>query len=361
MKRFHLAILVVSLLCLVLTACGGTPSSPIKRATPTRPQQINITIGDFYIHSPVTTFFTGRPYLLVVTNVGTHHHDLFIMHPMETMTMTMADVYNHALINIYNIAPNETKTLNVIFDHTAPPGMLEFSCHYGGHYEAGMRQAIVVKATPGASVSPYPNNGIPLDADSQLRTGPCDPATAIKIANNTYAPASISLKKGDTLTVTNTDKETETLTTTPDAATAFTTIDSNKTAYVTFLVAGTFTLSSREHPEAKATIAVSKTAGTTCGMTLGAMVSFDANFANPANNRYFFIPTQVTIKQDQSLRLSNLADLSLSFASVPDIDLGRVVVWKNQYRDLKFTNTGTYTISCVQFPNKKFTVTVRGT
>gem|GEM_PF-2228133 len=232
-----------------------------KTATPTGPQKINITIGDFYIHSPVTTFLAGRPYLLVVTNVGTHHHDFFIMPPMETMTMTMAQVYSYAMINIYNIAPNQTRPMSLTFHHTAPPGMLEFSCHYGGHYEAGMHQTIVVKAAPGASVSPYPNNGIPPFVHSQDSTGPT--------------------------------------------------------------------------------------------------VSFDASYTTTANNRYIFTPMQVTIKKGQSIRLSNLADLDLTFISTPNTGWGNVQVLRNQYEDLTFTTDGTYTISCVQFPDKKFTVVVQ--
>src|ERR1051326_1618758 len=81
MKYFHLAILVVCLACLMLAACGrGTSSSPTKPAAPLGPQKINITIGDFYIHSPVTTFTTGTPYLFMVTNRGTHHHDWRLLH-----------------------------------------------------------------------------------------------------------------------------------------------------------------------------------------------------------------------------------------------------------------------------------------
>ncbi len=262
MKRFHLAILALCLWCLVLAACGGsTPSSETKTATPTGPQQVNVTIGDFYIHSPVTTFLTGTPYQFVITNVGTHHHDFFIMHPMQTATMTMADVYSYALINVYNIAPNQTRELSVIFHHTAPAGMLEFSCHYGGHYEAGMHQAIVIKAAPGASVSPYPNNGIPPYPHSQASMGPT--------------------------------------------------------------------------------------------------VSFDVNYTNPANDRYFFVPTQVTIKQGQSVRLSNLVDQDLTFLSTPDTGLGHVQVVRNRDVDLKLTTSDTYTISCMQFPKKKFMVVVQ--
>ena len=72
---------------------------------------------------------------------------------MTTETMIMDDVYKHALSYIYNIAPDQTKTLDVVFDHTAPAGMLELSCHYGGHWEAGMHQPITVSAAPGSAVT----------------------------------------------------------------------------------------------------------------------------------------------------------------------------------------------------------------
>jgi plastocyanin len=282
---------------------------------------------------------------------------------METMTMTMDDVYKQALTSLYNIAPNETKTLDFTFDHTAPAGMLEFSCHYGGHYEAGMHQPIVVNAASGASVSAYANNAIPPSANVQAggNTGPCDPIVTTKIVNNAFTPASASLKMGDTLTIMNTGTDTYTLTTTPDTGIRFTSVDPGETEYVPFPKAGTFILSSQEHPEAKATVTVSKTAGTTCGMTPVATVSFDANYANPSNNRYFFTPTQVTIKVGQSITLSNLSDEDLTFKSNPDANLGDIKITKNEHQELRFTDNGTYTISCVQFPDKKFTITVQDT
>ena len=90
------------------------------------------------------------------------------------------------------------QSLDFTFDHTASPGMLEFSCHYGGYYEAGMHQAIVVKAAPGASVAPYSNDDLSLSSDTS--TVPCDPVITTKIVNGAYTPANISLN--DKLTVT---------------------------------------------------------------------------------------------------------------------------------------------------------------
>jgi uncharacterized cupredoxin-like copper-binding protein len=356
--------LFLCLLCLWLSVCGSTSSA--KSTTPaskpttvasTGQQQIKVTVGDFYIHSPVTTFTTGTNYQFVVTNVGTHYHNFLIMHPMPTMKMTIVDMYEQALSFLFNVAPKETKTLSFTFNHTAPPGMLEFSCHYGGHYEVGMHQAIVVNAAPGASVSPYPNNAIPLSVNAQA-AGPCNPAITTKIVNGAYTPARISLKSGDTLTVINTDGQSDI----PFAPGARLIVGGpNNTKYLSFPYPGSFIVSSEKHPEAKATISVSKIAGTTCGMTPPVTtVIFNASYIDPKGS-YSFTPTQVTIKKGQSIRLSNLADQNLTFISTPDADLDKVMIIRDWEEDLKFTADGIYTISCVQIPNQKFTVTVQGT
>lgn len=322
---------------------------------PTQKQTIKVTIGDFYIHSPVTTFTTGTLYQFLVTNVGTHYHNLLLMHPMKTM-MTPEDAYRQAQTFAYNIAPNETKPMYMFFDHTAPPGMLEFSCHYGGHYEAGMYQPIVVNAAPGASVSPYPNNGIPLSAAPQL--GSCDPAVTTEIVNNAYTPANIKLKMGEILTILNTGSQ-YTPTVSPPTGVMSTIGGPKTTRYLTFNYPGTFTLSSQEHPEAKATISVSLTTGSTCDIASVTTVSFSTSYVNPKNG-YFFTPAQITIKKGQSINLSNLIDGDFTFISTPDAGLGNIKIDHYEDRDLLFTTEGTYTISCVQFPNKKFTVTVQG-
>ncbi|HEX3640855.1 MAG TPA: hypothetical protein VHV10_06160 [Ktedonobacteraceae bacterium] len=354
MKRSFLVCLILSILCFMLAACGSTSSTVTTTAAGSSPQEVKVSIGDFYIRSPVTTLTTGTKYQFVVTNVGAHHHDFLIMHPMKTVTMTMDDVYKQALIYIANIAPNETKTLNFTFDHTAPQDMLEFSCHYAGHYEAGMHQAIVVNAAPGASVSPYPNNAIPLRT-----THPCDQPIIVKVINNAFTPASVSLKTRETLTITNTSNGSYTLTTSPDAGISSTTVDPHETEYVVFPNAGTFIISSKQHPEVKATVTVSKTAGTTCGMARVGTVSFDANYGNYSNKRYFFTPIQMTVKVGQAIIISNLSDQDITIISTPDAGLGNIQIAKNQHQELRFIDEGTYTLSCVQFPNQKFVVTVQ--
>lgn len=361
MKRFYSAFLVISLLCLMLAACGGTTSS---EPTPpsTKPQEIKVTIGDFYIHSPVTTFTTGMKYQFVVTNVGTHYHNFLIMHPMQTTGITIADLYKQALAFIFNIAPNETKSLEFTFDHTAPSGTLELSCHYGGHYEIGMSQPIVVKAASGASVSPYSNNTPPQSTNEQTggtNTVPCDPLTTTKIVNGAFTPANISLKSGDTLAIVNTDGQFQPSIRSDVPTRRIFGVASKNTTYLTFVAPFPAKLSLVGHPEVKATVSVSTTAGTTCGMTPTKTVMLNADYTK--KDHYSFMPTQVSIKKGQSIRLSNLVDQVLMFVSAPDAGLDKFGINRGWEGDLQFTTEGTYTISCVEFPNLKFTVTVQGT
>jgi uncharacterized cupredoxin-like copper-binding protein len=367
MKQRLVSFVLFCAMLLMLTACGAASSTTTSSGSGTGStagvQTIKIPIGDFYIHAPQTTLLAGVHYHFVVTNVGQHHHDFLIMHPESTETMIMDDVYKHSLAYIYNIAPGQTKTLDFVFDHTAPKGMLEFSCHYGGHWEAGMHQAIVVNAQQGATVSAYPNNGIPLNANSSTSSsstaGKCDTLVSIKItANGTYDKPSVSLKMGDTLDIINPTKESFTLTTKPGAGIPFTTVDPGETQPVPFPQAGTFTVSSQEHPNATFTAHVAATPGVTCGFTPVATISFDANYTNP-QNQYFFVPTAVTIKEGQSITLSNLADANLTFTSKPDADLGDITLDRNEHQLLLFSDDGTYVISCKQFPKEKFTVVVQ--
>jgi plastocyanin len=136
-------------------------------------------------------------------------------------------------------------------------------------------------------------------------------------------------------------------------------VASKNTTYLTFIAPFSTTLFLKEHPEAKATVSVSTTAGTTCGMTPTATVMLNADYTK--KDHYSFMPTQVTIKKGQSVRLSNLVDQALTFVSTPDPGLGTIAIYRGWEGDLQFTTEGTYTISCVEFPNLKFTVTVQGT
>ncbi len=67
----------------------------------------------------------------------------------------------------------------------------------------------------------------------------------------------------------------------------------------------------------------------------------------------------MTLKVGQSLTLSNLADFNLTFTSQPDANLGNVQLDRNEHQLLLFSKSGTYTISCKEFPNQHITVIVQ--
>ena len=131
------------------------------------------------------------------------------------------------------------------------------------------------------------------------------------------------------------------------------------TTLITFNYPGTFTLSSKEHPKAKAYVTVSEAAGSTCEMTPVQTVFFSTSYTASKNGN-FLTPTQVTIKKGQSIKLSNLIDHDFTFVSTPDAGLGTIQIYHYEDKNLLFATEGTYTISCEQFPDKKFTVTVQG-
>lgn len=352
----HARFLTPVLMCLLLTALAAYRGSAASTGSST----IQITEGEFYIHASQTTFVTGVNYHFEVTNSGKLDHDFLIMHPMDTGLMVMDDVLAHAQASLLNIAPGQTKTLDFAFEHTAPAGTLEFSDHYGGQYQAGMRTGIVVNAAAGSSATPYYNNGIPSSANVSSipsASGPCDPPVTVTIgASSAYEQQSVSLKRGNTLTIVNTTQQEFTLTTQPDADIRFTTVDPGETEHVLFTLAGTFLLSSLEHPEDTLTVHVSSTSGVTCGFVPAAIVSFDVD----ASGRYFITPTSVTIKAGQSIVLSNLSSLSgLKFTSRPDADLGNPEIDANEHQFLLFKDAGTYTLSSVEHPELTFTVNVQ--
>lgn len=357
MKRPLFTLVTPLFLLLALVSCGGGTGG----SSSSTPQTVKIALGDFYLHASQTSFETGTKYRFAVTNEGKHNHDLFIMHPMQTETMTMDDIFDHALVSVANIAPGQSKNLDMVFDHTAPAGMLELSDRYGGHYEAGMHQNIVVNAPQGTSVAPYPNNGVPADTDTTVSNagGKCDPAISVKLgANNAYDPSSVSLKRGNVLTIVNTTQQEYTLTTQPDAGIRFTTVDPGETEHIPFPRAGSFVVSSKEHPSATLAVQVADTPGITCGFNPVATINFDAI---AGSSQYFVRPTTVTLKENQSIILSNVSDATgLTFVSKPDADLGNPKLDVNEHQFFSFGEEGTYTISCVQFPEAKFTVVVQG-
>ena len=141
MKYRHILglLAVMSILLVVLAACGNS------NTTPSGSQEVQVTLSEYKITSPVTNFTPGTPYHFVVTNAGQLAHEFMIM-PMETNMrgMSMDEMHRIALHMIDNVAPGETMT----FDYTFPPSMmgknLELACNLPGHYETGMQLPIMI-------------------------------------------------------------------------------------------------------------------------------------------------------------------------------------------------------------------------
>lgn len=132
---------VLTLLILVLAACGGSTST-----APSGPQEVQVTLSEFKIESSVTTFTPGTPYHFVVTNKGQAAHEFMIMpRGMNMSGMSMDDMHKRALHMIDSVAPGETKTFDYTFASSMMGQNFEFACHLPGHYEAGMLLPVTVK------------------------------------------------------------------------------------------------------------------------------------------------------------------------------------------------------------------------
>lgn len=140
-RQFASIIALMIVAAVVLAACGGTAAQATKK-----PVEVQVTLSEFKIESPLTTFSTGVPYHFVVTNQGSVKHSFEIMPPV-TGQVAPEQVQKMALAMISGdeLPPGATKTLDYTFTQAAPAGKLEFACHLPGHYEAGMHLPIVVQ------------------------------------------------------------------------------------------------------------------------------------------------------------------------------------------------------------------------
>lgn len=143
MKK-KLSILGLLALILLLAACGGSSSTSSTPAVTT----VQVKETEFTIDSSVTSFSPGTTYRFVVTNTGKTAHEFMIMpKSMGSMSGTpMSDMDHMALSSISNLNPGETKTLDYTFSAQAQDSHPEFACYLPGHYEAGMKLGVTVKA-----------------------------------------------------------------------------------------------------------------------------------------------------------------------------------------------------------------------
>ncbi len=127
----------------LLAACGSsaTPSSSGAAS----PITVPITMTEFKIDVPQTTFKVGVPYRFVVTNKGTINHDLAISPPMMAGMAGMSEEDAHknalAVIDAADLPPGTTKTIDLTFSKPYSSSEMEFACHTAGHYEKEFQPA----------------------------------------------------------------------------------------------------------------------------------------------------------------------------------------------------------------------------
>jgi uncharacterized cupredoxin-like copper-binding protein len=146
-------------LLVVLAACEGIArntdmnmqGSPLPSKTPTgraTMTTVQVTESEYTIASSLTSFTPGTPYHFIVKNAGKTAHEFMIM-PKSVGSMggmPMGDMDHMALTSISNLNPGETKTLDYTFPQSAADAHPEFACYLPGHYEAGMKLGVIVKA-----------------------------------------------------------------------------------------------------------------------------------------------------------------------------------------------------------------------
>src|SRR5260370_38237198 len=138
---------LLSLLLLVLAACGGSTSSGDRSGTSggsggASAQIVNITLSDFTIASSQTTFKTGVPYHFVVTtsSKSTTNHEFMIVKPMTGNGMTMDDMDKMALhrIDVSQLPPGARRSFDPTFTDPAIVRQLDFAWHIGSPYRVAM-------------------------------------------------------------------------------------------------------------------------------------------------------------------------------------------------------------------------------
>lgn len=169
MKRFTL-LSIIMLITFLVAACGSpapaatqAPASEIpstqpaateaptqSAATETAPSsgsgtQVDITLADNTIESPMTTFQVGVPYTFVITNTGRHAHN-FNINPPVSVVGSMEAALDSAMLVVpqEQLGPGASVTVDFTFPPDAAGQLLEFSCLIRRHYNDGMLLGITV-------------------------------------------------------------------------------------------------------------------------------------------------------------------------------------------------------------------------
>ena len=132
LRRTGLSIIAILVVALLVGACGAASGQSSGS-----PIEVPLTLSEFTIESPQTTFTTGTSYRFVIKNEGTIAHDWAIMPRGEADT-------SRALVKVdeNELPPGAAVTREFTFTEA---GDFEFACHVPGHYEAGMVLPITVQ------------------------------------------------------------------------------------------------------------------------------------------------------------------------------------------------------------------------
>jgi uncharacterized cupredoxin-like copper-binding protein len=143
--------LIFLAVAVLIAACGpgAPPAQPTAQSDASTPVEVPITMTEFKIETPQTSFKVGVPYRFVVTNKGTVNHDFSISPPVMAhggMSTSAEAAHEDALavIDAADMPPGATKTIDLVFREPMSSDEIEFACHTPGHYEAGMQVPITV-------------------------------------------------------------------------------------------------------------------------------------------------------------------------------------------------------------------------
>lgn len=100
--------------------------------TPMAGGEVQVTLGDYFIHASSATFLVGQEYTFLATNEGTQIHELVFERagardePLER---------DDEEVELEDIEPGQSAEIAFAFTE---PGNYQLSCHITGHYPAGM-------------------------------------------------------------------------------------------------------------------------------------------------------------------------------------------------------------------------------
>jgi uncharacterized cupredoxin-like copper-binding protein len=167
MKKTVFSILVIALM---ITACSSTPtpapvaaqaatesSTTAASSAPAAAQNaggkvlVNVSEGDNWVKSDLTTFTVGVKYVFTVTNTGHRAHIFSISQPVTDISASGIDAAKNGallLVSQDQLVPGAVITVEYTFTKPAPAGTLEFACLILMHYKMGQHLPIVVDGPP---------------------------------------------------------------------------------------------------------------------------------------------------------------------------------------------------------------------